>query len=260
MLLEVMLLADPHLRFSGSGGQLRRLSECPQDMAAYWKLTDSIVKQIETSYSEVLCIVMLTVGGGDTAECQVNLLEGKEHALSSTPTPAPAEIHLTPFLVAAFQELAPARAMIHRLRTRDLFAFAGEIILSAERRTQLQLGGGGATNTIKRQLLELLRERTGSVDVTDADVFCEIVKISYGKGSKNPVSGPTAFYEPKKTSSSAAAPFPAPDADAAAGPGVGLEAVEAVEALSAEEAEARRVAREMVEQNSRWSVGVVPQG
>lgn len=37
-----------------------------------------------------------------------------------------------------------------------------------------------------------------SVVVKDDDVFCEIVKISYGKGAKNPVSGPTAFYEPKK--------------------------------------------------------------
>jgi hypothetical protein len=49
--------------------------------------------------------------------------------------------------------------MVHRLRTRDLFAFAGEIILSAERRSQLQLGGDGATAQIKRQLLGLLRER-----------------------------------------------------------------------------------------------------
>lgn len=48
--------------------------------------------------------------------------------------------------------------MIHRLRTRDLFAFAGEIILSAERRSELQLGGGGATEAIKRQLVALLRE------------------------------------------------------------------------------------------------------
>jgi hypothetical protein len=53
MLLEVMLLADPFLRFSGTGGALRRMSECPQDMAAYWKLSDSIIKQIETSYTEV---------------------------------------------------------------------------------------------------------------------------------------------------------------------------------------------------------------
>jgi hypothetical protein len=53
MLLEVMLLADPHLKFSGTEGQLRRMSECPSDMAAYWKLSDSVIKQIEASYSEV---------------------------------------------------------------------------------------------------------------------------------------------------------------------------------------------------------------
>ena len=53
MLLEVMLLADPYLRFSGTGGELRKMSECPSDMEAYWKLTDSIIKQIETSYTDV---------------------------------------------------------------------------------------------------------------------------------------------------------------------------------------------------------------
>jgi hypothetical protein len=55
MLLEVMLLADPYLFFSGTGGKLRKMSECPSDMAAYWKLSDSIIKQIETSYAPVSC-------------------------------------------------------------------------------------------------------------------------------------------------------------------------------------------------------------
>jgi len=53
MLLEVMLLADPYLKFAGTGGQLRRMSECPGDMAAYWQLSDCVLKQIETSYAEV---------------------------------------------------------------------------------------------------------------------------------------------------------------------------------------------------------------
>ena len=53
MLLEVLLLAEPHLLFPGTGGALRRMSECPRDIEAYWKLSDSIVKQIEISYSPV---------------------------------------------------------------------------------------------------------------------------------------------------------------------------------------------------------------
>ena len=53
MLLEVLLLADPYLLFPGTHGQLRRMSECPGDMAAYWKLSDSVLKQIETSYAPV---------------------------------------------------------------------------------------------------------------------------------------------------------------------------------------------------------------
>eukprot|EP00428_Durinskia_dybowskii_P086143 CAMPEP_0170418732 /NCGR_PEP_ID=MMETSP0117_2-20130122/34422_1 /TAXON_ID=400756 /ORGANISM="Durinskia baltica, Strain CSIRO CS-38" /LENGTH=601 /DNA_ID=CAMNT_0010677035 /DNA_START=92 /DNA_END=1897 /DNA_ORIENTATION=+ len=223
MLLEVMLLADPYLRFSGTGGELRKMSECPSDMEAYWKLTDSIIKQIETSYTD---------------------------------------------------ELAPARAMIQRLRVRDLFAFSGEIILSAERRTQLLQGG---TAQIKREMLELLRahEAQASLDckgspvpvasvpagagakmevevVKDEDVFCEIVKISYGKGAKNPVSGPTAFYEPKKEFSE---PGPAPTASARESNNTDSYSC----TDSVDDELRRRQEEEIQEQNKHWSVGVIPQ-
>ena len=56
--------------------------------------------------------------------------------------------------------------MIHRLRTRDLFAFSGEIILSGERRAQLQLGGAQGSELVKQQLVELLRQRYASVTAT----------------------------------------------------------------------------------------------
>jgi hypothetical protein len=67
-----------------------------------------------------------------------------------------------------------------------------------------------------------------------------MVKISYGKGSMNPVSGPTAFYEPKKTDRRSEAGVQATGEGA--------------------DAELEAVRREMEAQNSRWSVGVVPQG
>lgn len=136
--------------------------------------------------------------------------------------------------------------MIHRLRTRDLFAFAGEVILSADRRAELDLAGGGASARIKRAMVDLLQQAlldkpdagTGNTDdaaatVREEDIFCEIVKISYGKGSKNPVSGPTAFYEPKKN--------------------VALPEEGGKSTSGAENPD-------MVKQNSLWNVGVVPQG
>ena len=139
--------------------------------------------------------------------------------------------------------------MIHRLRTRDLFAFAGEIILSAERRAQLDLTGGGASERIKKDLVVLLQVSRGTaaaahnaVEVSEKDIFCEIVKISYGKGAKNPVSGPTAFYEPKKnhTTTTSGSASSADLAGLVPGPG--------------------EEDPEMVQQNLHWSVGVVPQG
>jgi len=135
--------------------------------------------------------------------------------------------------------------MIHRLRTRDLFAFAGEIILSAERRAQLDLTTGGASERIKRDLVALLEqsrhEGQTTEEVSEKDIFCEIVKISYGKGAKNPVSGPTAFYEPKKSQTTASGSASSADL-AALVPGPGEEDPD------------------MVQQNLHWSVGVVPQG
>jgi hypothetical protein len=161
--------------------------------------------------------------------------------------------------------------MIHRLRTRDLFAFAGEIILSAERRTQLGLGGGGASDRIRKALVDLLQQSrlareesktdtpavgskrpayansddndtttTALQSVSECDIFCEIVKISYGKGDKNPVSGLTAFYEPKKNTPSASSFSPS-------------DALGDSEASITEDPE-------MAQQNLHWSVGVVPQG
>lgn len=168
------------------------------------------------------------------------------------------------------QELAPARAMVHRLRTRDLFAFSGEIILSAERRAQLKLGGFGATEKIKKELVALLPQhlhRQGSPALAECkttdpaagasstdeticenDIFCEIVKMSYGKGAKNPVSGPTAFYEPKKPTAGAH------------GSGSTEDEVGEAKALESMDPEHRLQDKEMKEQNLHWSVGVVPQG
>ena len=181
-----------------------------------------------------------------------------------------------------FQELAPARAMIERLRKRDLFAFSGEVILSGDRRAQLSLSGGGATDKIKRELVALMEERSSGgaaastysahsssaesksteraatplptppplplpqQSVGAQDIFCEIVKISYGKGSKNPVSGPTAFYEPKKQATDCSDD--------------GMEGMAVLTAAQQGSAERLRQEQEMREQNRCWNVGVVPQG
>jgi hypothetical protein len=147
--------------------------------------------------------------------------------------------------------------MIERLRKRDLFAFAGEIILSGERRAELQLSGGGATSKIRKEMVQLLEDRRGNgadaatlssssaEPVCENDIFCEIVKMSYGKGNKNPVSGPTAFYEPKKQVASSSC------SQSGGGEAEGDQAEPAP--LAAEVAE-------MAQQDRLWNVGVVPQG
>lgn len=95
----------------------------------------------------------------------------------------------------------------------------------------------------------------------ERDIFCEIVKMSYGKGSKNPVSGPTAFYEPRKSAPSSATSAAAGDGAAS---GCAAEATEATEGddevVGEAEALWRKQEKELAEQNRLWSVGVVPQG
>ncbi|XP_059836904.1 deoxynucleoside triphosphate triphosphohydrolase SAMHD1-like isoform X1 [Hypanus sabinus] len=49
MITEAMVLADPHILISGSGGEQYRMSTAIGDMEAYTKLTDSIFEQILNS-------------------------------------------------------------------------------------------------------------------------------------------------------------------------------------------------------------------
>ncbi|XP_072918215.1 deoxynucleoside triphosphate triphosphohydrolase SAMHD1-like isoform X1 [Hemitrygon akajei] len=49
MITEAMVLADPHIQISGSGGEQYRMSTAIDDMEAYTKLTDSIFEQILNS-------------------------------------------------------------------------------------------------------------------------------------------------------------------------------------------------------------------
>jgi HD superfamily phosphohydrolase len=53
MLIEVLVLADPHILLPGKNGNLCRMSQCPSDMTAYWRLGEYVVRQIENSYCQV---------------------------------------------------------------------------------------------------------------------------------------------------------------------------------------------------------------
>ena len=53
MLVEVLKLADAHIFIPGKGGALRKMSECPQDFHAYWRLGEYIIKMIENTASAV---------------------------------------------------------------------------------------------------------------------------------------------------------------------------------------------------------------
>lgn len=53
MLVEVLKLSDDYIFIPGKDNVMRKMSECPNDYHAYWRLTEYILKMIENSISNV---------------------------------------------------------------------------------------------------------------------------------------------------------------------------------------------------------------
>jgi hypothetical protein len=53
MLVEVMRLSDPWFFVPGQDGRPTRMSQCPEDMHAYWRLGEYMLKQVENSFEKV---------------------------------------------------------------------------------------------------------------------------------------------------------------------------------------------------------------
>jgi hypothetical protein len=79
--------------------------------------------------------------------------------------------------------------MMHRIRRRDLFSFVGEVLLSPSQRRLVQNRGKQA----KEGLLAIISSSSCAIDgeqekrIASEDVICQVVKMGYGKGGKNPV-------------------------------------------------------------------------
>ena len=98
------------------------------------------------------------------------------------------------------RRLAPARDLIHRIRTRDLYRFVGEVI---------DVSNGLKCKAREAQVTKALVEYANansfqasdvsgsspppSEPVTEADILVCVVDIGYGKGSQNPVDS-THFF------------------------------------------------------------------
>ena len=88
-------------------------------------------------------------------------------------------------------QLEPAHNLLRRLRTRKLFPFVGERILTPNL-------PGFRIEDIKGQLMAFLRQIVGEDIVPDDDVFCRMVKMGCGRGKLNPVVDQTTFFLPVK--------------------------------------------------------------
>lgn len=87
--------------------------------------------------------------------------------------------------------------MVHRVRSRDLFGFVGEVLLSPDQRYLV----AGRGKKAKEGLVRILTSRSkngvaeGGVAISAEDLVCQVVKIGYGKGGKNPVLVSTEYVK-----------------------------------------------------------------
>ena len=151
MISEVLVLADPYILLPSSTGPPKRMSECPHDLTAYWRMGEYILKSIENSIE---------------------------------------------------QKLQPARELIHRLRSRDLFSFVGEVLFSSPEGPENASFGEvfrGNSNHVKANIFSSLQALGYADEIASDDVMCVVLKLGYGKGGLNPVTELTTFFKPQSS-------------------------------------------------------------
>jgi len=93
------------------------------------------------------------------------------------------------------KNLEAAKNMVNRIRKRDLFSLAGEILLSPSLKEQLKEA------LIIQQLVEIKNKNMEINNIVDDnDLFVTVTKLGYGSGGSDPVSKRTTFFKPIKGS------------------------------------------------------------
>jgi len=97
-------------------------------------------------------------------------------------------------------QLKPARALIRRITTRDLYSLAGESLLSPTYARRFKsIGTKNALKQIGDNLVDIVNEQSGGKAISADDIAPMFVKMGYGgKGGRNPVSELTTFFVPVK--------------------------------------------------------------
>lgn len=158
MIAEALILADPHITIPGKDGAPRRMSECPHDMHAYWRLGEYLLRSIQHSFSLEL-------------KPSRDLIErlNKRDLFSCV-----GEV-----LLSADQTRSVAKGGSQGVK-KHLLQLKDRVLAGSHEQDNIASFGAD---------LEAL---------TADDLFCAVVKVGYGKGGLNPVSQLTTFYLPKK--------------------------------------------------------------
>lgn len=88
-----------------------------------------------------------------------------------------------------------------RVRTRNLFVYVGETLLSSNDYNS------NISKSLHSELMVLITkiisgdtraESSAGLGIPSEDIFCSVVRMGYGKGGKNPVTELTNFYQPDR--------------------------------------------------------------
>eukprot|EP01038_Epipyxis_sp_PR26KG_P010096 gene10096-13571_t len=174
MISEAFILSDPYILIPGRSNNsnddeepiLRKMSECPDDLHAYWKLGEYIIRQIENSPMKEL------------KQAQLTLKRLRKRDLFSFV----GEIILSPQL-----QLKLITSKNKFKSNKNITKRVQEEILLIKHSLEMLHYDNNNDN-----IFNVFRE------IDDKDIFCTVVKMGYGKGNLNPVLDSTVFYRPKK--------------------------------------------------------------
>lgn len=131
--------------------------------------------------------------------------DGRPIRMSDTPSDMVAYYKASDYLFKQIEhssdpQLKPARDLIRRISTRDLYSLAGESLLTPTYARKFKsIGTKMALNQIGDQLVSLVNDTNPTNNISASDIVPIFVKMGYGgKNGRNPVSELTTFFVPLK--------------------------------------------------------------
>ncbi|XP_072918223.1 deoxynucleoside triphosphate triphosphohydrolase SAMHD1-like [Hemitrygon akajei] len=206
MITEAMVLADPHIQISGTGGEQYRMSTAIDDMEAYTKLTDSIFEQILNSSKpelEEARTILNNIINRKLYKCigQTQAEEGQAQAEEGKTIKKEEIVNLKAKVVEALRSeqvdvKLEAKDLIVNEEIVNLKAKVVEALRSEQVDVKLEakdLIVNEEIVNLKAKVVEALRSEQVDVKLEAKDLIVNVIPMNYGMQEKNPINN-VRFY------------------------------------------------------------------